>query len=84
MFAKVREKPFSVYLYFLDRSDDKGVKGREVIYVQGRNDDKSARPYARAYRRPPARCRWIRKACSPCRASTTRSPRSAWPTSAGN
>ena len=23
MFAKIREKPFSVYLYFLDRSDDK-------------------------------------------------------------
>ena len=40
MFAKVREKPFSVYLYFLDRSDKKGLKGREVIYVQGRNDDK--------------------------------------------
>ncbi len=40
MFAKIREKTFSVYLNFLDRSDDKGVKGREVIYVQGRNDDK--------------------------------------------
>src|SRR5271157_183147 len=40
MFAKIREKPLSVYLYFLDRSDNKGVKGREVIYVQGRNDDK--------------------------------------------
>ena len=40
MFAKVREEPFSVYLYFLDRSDDKGIKGREVIYVQGRNDNK--------------------------------------------
>jgi outer membrane lipoprotein-sorting protein len=40
MFAKIREKPFSVYLNFLDRSDDKGVKGREVIYVQGRNGDK--------------------------------------------
>ena len=40
MFAKIRGKPFSVYLNILDRSDDKGVKGREVIYVQGRNDDK--------------------------------------------
>lgn len=39
MFAKIREKPFSVYLYFLDRSDQ-DVKGREVIYVQGRNDNK--------------------------------------------
>ncbi len=39
MFAKIREKPFSVYLYFLDRSDNKGVKGREVIFVQGRNGD---------------------------------------------
>ena len=40
MFAKVREKPFSVYLDFLARSNDKNVKGREVIYVQGRNGDK--------------------------------------------
>jgi len=40
MFAKVREKPFSVYLYFLDRSNDKSIKGREVIYAQGQNDDK--------------------------------------------
>ncbi|MGO9111232.1 MAG: DUF1571 domain-containing protein [Thermoguttaceae bacterium] len=40
MFAKIREKPFSVYLNFLDRSDNKGAKGREVIYVQGQNDDK--------------------------------------------
>ena len=39
MFAKIREKPFSVYLYFLDRSDNKSVKGREVIYAQGRNHD---------------------------------------------
>lgn len=40
MFAKIREKPFSVYLRFMDRSDKKTVKGREVIYVQGRNDNK--------------------------------------------
>ena len=40
MFAKIREKPFSVYLYFLDRSDNKSIKGREVIYVDGRNDNK--------------------------------------------
>jgi hypothetical protein len=40
LFAKIREKPFSVYLYFLDRSNDKGVKGREVVYLQGKNDDK--------------------------------------------
>ena len=26
MFAKIREKPFSVYLYFLDRSDNKGAE----------------------------------------------------------
>ena len=39
MFAKIREKPFSVYLYFLDRSDE-DVKGREVLYVAGRNDGK--------------------------------------------
>ncbi len=37
MFAKIREEPFSVYLYFLDRSDKSGLK-REVVYVQGRND----------------------------------------------
>src|SRR5208283_5871269 len=40
MFAKIREKPFSVYLYFLDRSNDKGVKGREVIFVHGQNGDR--------------------------------------------
>lgn len=44
MFAKIREKPFSVYLRFIARSingkDDKSANGREVIYVQGRNDDK--------------------------------------------
>ena len=39
MFSKIREKPFSVYLYFLDRSDDKSVKGREVIYVEGKNNN---------------------------------------------
>jgi hypothetical protein len=46
MYAKVRSQqmvngqvvvPFSVYLYFLK---PEGVKGREVIYVRGRNDDK--------------------------------------------
>jgi hypothetical protein len=46
MYAKVRSQqevngkvvvPFSVYLYFLK---PEGVKGREVIYVHGRNDDK--------------------------------------------
>ena len=26
MFAKIREKPFSVYLYFMDRSDKTGAK----------------------------------------------------------
>jgi hypothetical protein len=35
MFAKVRHQPFSVYLYFLGPAD---LKGREVIYVEGRND----------------------------------------------
>ena len=40
MFAKIRQTPFSVYLRFLDRSDNKNSTGREVIYVQGRNDDK--------------------------------------------
>jgi hypothetical protein len=46
MFVKVRNRkvqnnrvvqPFSVYMYFLKPSD---VKGRECIYVEGRNDDK--------------------------------------------
>jgi hypothetical protein len=37
MFVKIREKPFSAYLYFLDRSNDKSVIGREVIYVDGQN-----------------------------------------------
>jgi hypothetical protein len=46
MYAKVRNRkaqngrivtPFSVYMYFLKPTD---VKGREVIYVEGRNDNK--------------------------------------------
>lgn len=48
MFAKIRNRktengevkvPFSVYLYFLKPD---GVKGREVIWVEGRNDGKMA------------------------------------------
>ena len=39
MFAKIREKPFSVYLKFLYRSDNELVKDRQVLYVQGRNGD---------------------------------------------
>jgi hypothetical protein len=35
MNLKLREKPFSVYLNFLDQN-----QGREVIYVAGRNDNK--------------------------------------------
>lgn len=37
MSMKVRHKPFSVYMNFLG---PKAVKGREVLYVQGRNDGK--------------------------------------------
>lgn len=36
MFCKVRHEPFSVYLSFLAPED---VKGQEVIYVAGQNDD---------------------------------------------
>ena len=36
MFAKVRRKPFSVYLFFLGPED---VKGQEVIYVDGQNEN---------------------------------------------
>jgi outer membrane lipoprotein-sorting protein len=36
MFAKVRREPYSVYLYFLGPED---VKGQEVIYVDGKNDN---------------------------------------------
>jgi hypothetical protein len=35
MKMKVRHEPFSVYMYFLEPT-----KGREVIYVNGRNDNK--------------------------------------------
>jgi hypothetical protein len=35
MFAKIRQQPFSVYLYFLGPDS---VKGQEVIYVAGHND----------------------------------------------
>jgi len=37
MFVKIRNQPFSVYLYFLR---PEGEKGREVIYVEGRNEGK--------------------------------------------
>jgi hypothetical protein len=35
MFAKIRQQPFSVYLYFLAPA---AVKGQEVVYVEGQND----------------------------------------------
>jgi len=35
MFAKIRQQPFSVYLFFLGPD---AVKGQEVIYVTGQND----------------------------------------------
>jgi len=35
MFLKVRQQPFSVYLYFMA---PESVKGQEVIYVDGQND----------------------------------------------
>jgi hypothetical protein len=34
MFVKLRQKPFSVYMYFLGPPD---LKGQEVIYVEGQN-----------------------------------------------
>jgi len=37
MFVKVRHNPFSVYLYFLGPP---ALKGREVIYVDGKNNGK--------------------------------------------
>jgi hypothetical protein len=44
MFIKFREPPFSVYLNYLDAGkldgSNEDVKGREVIYVEGRNDGK--------------------------------------------
>jgi len=35
MFAKIRHKPFSVYLYFLGPGN---LKGQEVIYIEGQNN----------------------------------------------
>jgi hypothetical protein len=35
MFVKLRQKPFSVYLYFLSPAD---LKGQEVIFVDGQNE----------------------------------------------
>lgn len=37
IFVKIRHNPFSVYMYFLDPVS---VKGREVIYQEGRYDNK--------------------------------------------
>ncbi len=37
IFTKIRTKPFSVYLYFLAPA---GLKGQEVIFVDGQNDGK--------------------------------------------
>lgn len=36
IFVKVRHEPFSVYMYFLGPDE---VKGQEVIYVHGKNDN---------------------------------------------
>ncbi len=36
-FVKIRHKPFSVYMHFLEPAS---VKGQEVIYVEGQNDGK--------------------------------------------
>ncbi len=38
MRIKLRQKPFSVYLCFLDASNE-NIKGREVIYAEGHNDN---------------------------------------------
>ncbi|MCE9545610.1 MAG: DUF1571 domain-containing protein [Planctomycetia bacterium] len=35
MFTKVRQKPFSVYMYFLSPAEK---KGQQVVYIDGRND----------------------------------------------
>ena len=35
LFLKIRQKPFSVYMYFLGPAS---LKGREVIYVAGQNN----------------------------------------------
>lgn len=35
MFIKLRQKPFSVYMYFLAPAD---IKGQEVLFVDGKND----------------------------------------------
>ena len=35
MFVKIRQKPFSVYMYFLGPAD---LKGQEVIYCEGQNN----------------------------------------------
>ena len=37
MFVKIRQQPFSVYVYFLAPG---GVRGREVIWVEGQNNGK--------------------------------------------
>ncbi len=37
MFLKVRQKPFSVYVYFLDPPS---IKGQEVIWIEGQNNGK--------------------------------------------
>ena len=37
LFVKIRHKPFSVYLQYLDPPE---LKGRECVYVEGRNDGK--------------------------------------------
>jgi hypothetical protein len=37
MFVKLRQKPFSVYMYFLGPPE---LKGQEVIYVEGQNNGK--------------------------------------------
>jgi len=37
IFMKVRHKPFSVYMYFISPDS---VKGRKVVYIEGKNENK--------------------------------------------
>ncbi len=74
MFVKVRQEPFSVYLYFVARTAERPGSA----FMSPARTAATCWPTAWASRSWSAWCRSIRRAPWPWPASATRSPRSAW------
>ena len=77
---KVRHKPFSVYLNFLAPA---AVKGQECMYIEGANNGKMWAHGTGIQEKMFGTVSLVPTATWPCRASATRSRRSAFSTSPG-